>query len=321
MKADPGLSEVVDLPARRRGIAAGVLLSLLGTVSLLLGCHRVPLSAPLGPLPEGTTPTVTGRPPPSATPCTPVGTLPKPTDQPHSSSTATSEAAAGKQPAPEDFSIVFHTSIIYGSYSVLRLSASGRAESVDYNDLNWIYSHRQGDVGADRAAEILYFLDEKGFYELDHEYDIYPLPTDQPEIVYEDWYYAVRVSAARRPDTTVLSHHEALPSGLRAIVDSLNETVFALPERPVEGTHLLAGHYDILRYKRAARREPTLRLNEGELEAYPLLQEALARPYSLIQVETLDGTKLGEVLSPKSQSVEVILGNERFVVFLLTPPQ
>jgi len=262
---------------------------------------------------------MTRRPPPSATPQGATATTP--TDQPLSSPTTTSEAAPGIEPAPEDFSIVFYTSIIYGDFGVLHLSASGRAEFVNYNDLNWIYAHRQGDVGADRAAEIFRLLEQKGFYQLDDEYDIYPLPTDEPEIVYEDWYYAVKVSAAGRPEATVISHHEALPPGLRAIVDSLRETSSTLPERPVEGSYLLAGDYEILRYKRQARHEPTLSVDEEGLEAYPLLKEALERPYSLVQVETLEGTPLGEMLTSKTQSVEVIRGEERSVVFLLTPPE
>ena len=216
---------------------------------------------------------------------------------------------------------MFYTSIIYGDFRVLHLSASGQAEFTNYNDLNWIYTHRQGDVGADRAAEIFHLLEEKGFYQLDDAYDIYPLPTGEPEIVYEDWYYVVKVLATGRPDTTVLSHHEALPPGLRAIVDSLRETSSTLPERPVEGSYLLAGDYDILRDKRGARQEPTLSLHGEGLEAYPFLQEALERPYSLVEVETLEGTKLGEILTRKAESVKVIVGEESFVVLLLTRPE
>jgi hypothetical protein len=93
--------------------------------------------------------------------------------------------------------------------------------------------HRQGDAGADRGAEVFHLLEEKGFYQLDHEYDIYPLPTDEPEIVYEDCYYAVKVSAAGRPDATVFSHHEALPTNLKVIVNTLEKTISSLPERRV----------------------------------------------------------------------------------------
>jgi len=306
--------------ARRIWMAAGILISVLKTVCVLLGCQRASLPAPLGTVPERTTPTTTRRPPPSATPETTTATPPR-SDQRLSTPTASAEAGFGTERAPEDFSIVFHTNIIVSHYRILHLSSSGQAEFTEYDKRSWIWMHRQGNVGAGRAAEIFHLLEQRGFYQLDEEYDIYPLPTDEPEIVYEDWYYVVKVSAAGRPDAAVLSHQKALPAELKTIVNTLEETISTLPERRVDGSYILAGDYEILRYKRPVRQEPTLRLDEEGLEAYPLLKKALERAFSPVQIETLEGTKLGEILTDKVGAVEVILGEERFVVLLLTPPK
>jgi hypothetical protein len=85
----------------------------------------------------------------------------------------------------------------------------------------------------------------------------------------------------------------------------------------VEGSFLLAGDYQILRYRRPVENEPTLQLEEEGREEYPVLKEALHNPFSLVQVEALEGTKLGDLLTHEAKSAEVILRDNRFVVFLL----
>ena len=212
--------------------------------------------------------------------------------------------------------IILYKNVLAGDYGVLRIVTSGHAEFTSYNRLNQITVRKRGDIGPEKVALLFQLLEEAGFFELENEYDIYPLAPDDTR-VYEDLYYWVSVSDEGRPEKTVVAHEKARPPNLEEIIAVLLDILPQLPNSPMSGTFIIAGDYEILRHKRPAEGEPILRLDDESLGEYPTLKAALHNAFSLVQVEALEDTKLGGVLTDEVGSMEVMFRDKRFAVFLL----
>ncbi|MGH2543106.1 MAG: hypothetical protein ACRDIB_09925 [Ardenticatenaceae bacterium] len=234
--------------------------------------------------------------------------------------TAAPTSSPGSLPTGEQpqSSIVLFRNVVAGDYGILLLLVDGQVEFTGWNRLNQITMRRQGDIGADEARRIFQLFDEIGFNGLESEYDIYPLPEDDTT-VYEDIYYLLQLNAGGEAKT-VLAHEKALPPDLKGAVAPLLDLQEQLPEVPVQGSFLLAGEHAILGYKRFVQEEVILPLDEQEVDQYPLLQAALAHPFSLLPAENLATTKLGEVLSEAQSSVQISLGEQSYDVLLLSAP-
>jgi hypothetical protein len=232
------------------------------------------------------------------------------------SQTAEPSPTTGLTSPQQPFSIVMYINVVAGDYSVLRILSSGQAEFTGYNRLNHILERRRGNLGVEGAARLFRLLEERGFFGLDSEYDVYPqAPGDTT--VYEDAYFWVRVSAEGRPERTVVAHEMARPPNLIEITTALLGVVSQLPEVSARGTFVIAGDAEMLHYARLAEGKPDLELGGESVRQYPLLEQALRNPYSLVEVEGLEGAGLGEVLTGEGSTVEVVFEGQRFALLLL----
>jgi len=244
--------------------------------------------------------------PPEVSPS--LSTSPSPTTEPPPTADLTSD-----QQAP---CIVLYKNVVAGDYGVLRILSSGQAEFTGYNGMNHILEHRQGDLGAEGVTRLFRLLEERGFFELEGEYDIYPQDPGDTK-VYEDIYYWLKVSVEDRPERTVVAHEKARPPNLAEITTALLDVAGQLPESPVRGTFIIAGDAEILHHKRPVEGEPVLQLDDESVQQYPLLEQALRNPFSLVEGGALEDSRLGEVLTADTGSVEVIFAGKRFAVLLL----
>jgi hypothetical protein len=232
------------------------------------------------------------------------------------SRTAEPSPTTGLTSPQQAFSIVLYRNVVAGDYSVLRILSSGRAEFTGYNRLNQILERRQGDLRAEEAARLFQFLREGGFFDLDSEYDVYPQAPDDTK-VYEDVYYWLKVSAEGQPEKTVVAHEKASPLNLAEITAAFLSVVPQLPEVPARGTFVIAGDAEMLHHKWGVEGEPVLQLDDESVRQYPLLEQALRNPFSLVEVGTLEGAEPREVLSDEAGPVEVIFAGKRFALLLL----
>jgi hypothetical protein len=291
------------------GKVRGVAPLVVGSVVILaLGCGVVSCGTPA----SSTEPSL----PPSALPSVPPSQTVEPSPAVDLSQAAEPSPTTGLTSPQQPFSIVMYINVVAGDYSVLRILSSGQAEFTGYNRLNQILERRQGDLGTEGAARLFRLLEERGFFDLDSEYDVYPqAPGDTT--VYEDAYFWVRVSVEGRPERTVVAHEMARPPNLTEITTVLLGVVPQLPEVPARGTFAIAGDAEMLHYARLPEGKPDLELDGESVRQYPLLEQALRNPYSLVEVGTLEGAGLGEVLTGEVGTVEVVFEGQRFALLLL----
>jgi hypothetical protein len=109
-----------------------------------------------------------------------------------------------------------------------------------------------------------------------------------------------------------------MPPNLHEITAALTELSAQVEDRPVTGSYLLAGSYDVLFHKRNVDGQPVLKIDDEGFEEYPIVGEALHKPYALVQLNEQDRSGLGEILNDDVRSIEVNYIGERFALLLLS---
>jgi hypothetical protein len=212
--------------------------------------------------------------------------------------------------------LVLYTNVVAGDYSVLRISASGQTEFTNYNALNQILQRGQKNLEAEETAKVFQLLENKGFFGLNREYDVYPQkPADS--LVYEDVYYWLKASTKSQPERVVVAHEKARPANLMEITAALSNLVSQLPPVPMSGTFILAGDAEILCHKRPSECERLVQLDDQTVQQYPELEQALRMPFSLITGERLANSRMGQMLKEKPGLVQMIWADKHLAVLLL----
>ena len=212
--------------------------------------------------------------------------------------------------------IVLYKNVVAGDYGILKIQAEGQVEFTSYNRLNQITAHKLGSVDPQDVDQLYTFIDEKGFFELESEYDIYPLDPDD-SMVYEDIYYWLKISVGDQIEKIVVAHEKARPPELIEITDVLIDRTSHLPDVPLSGGYIVAGDPEILLHKRNLQDLPVLELEEINLDEYPRLVEGLNNPYTLIQIDDLHGAGLEKLLDDEIMAMEVVYQDKRYAVLLL----
>lgn len=219
--------------------------------------------------------------------------------------------------AGQESYIIMYKSIVAGDYYALRILASGQAEYTNHSRVYEITARKQGDLGPELAADLFSLLAAKGFFELEEEYQLPPPEEGAPEEDIEDAYYWVATFDGQR-EKTVLSHEYARPPELQEITQALFDAVLQLPDEREEGAFLLALDYQLMPYLRREEGMPSLELDDQSVKGYPPLEKALHNPCSLVQIENLAESKVGQFFTPEIHMMEVMFSDKRFVVLLLT---
>jgi len=217
--------------------------------------------------------------------------------------------------------IVLYKVVTAGDYHALRISGDGQAEYTNHSRVYAITTRKRGDLEPGQVAHLFALLTDKGFFDLEQEYQLQPPEGGELEIAVEDVYYWVGAFDGQR-ENAVLSHEYARPLELQEITQALLDAVLQLPDECAYGQEgdvfLLAVDYRIMPYLRREEGMPSLELDDQGVKEYPALEQALLHPCALVRVEDLAGSKVGQFFAPEIHMMEVMFSGRHFVVLLLT---
>ena len=219
---------------------------------------------------------------------------------------------------PEDHrSIILYQNTVAGLYCIYRIEEGGQTENTCFVQGNLIVNHGGGSLSAELIEDLFNLIDDNGFFQLESEYDIYPLDPDDTK-VYEDIYYWLKVFQENRELHSVMAHEKAMPEPMVEITKLINDLASEISDQPLSGEYLLAGDIVMLTHKWGMSGYLLLELDRQELSNYPELQNAIDNPYSLLPVNTLS-PQLKDLLNSGNNILEVMVEGKRYIIFLLRP--
>jgi len=201
--------------------------------------------------------------------------------------------------------------IVAGDYYFLKIKDSGEAEFTNYNYQQKIRTHKRGKLSEEEVNLLFVTLKDKGFFEFEDKYDVYPLKPGDEDLVYEDIYF--RLEVCEEKPKVVLTHVWAAPSQLKEIIKLLSEIESKLPDSELFGYFLQATVPDILSNVRLEILEIS-RAEEEELKEYPFFEKAILNLGDFIHITPQQASKIKKhltkegILKIKFDQKELLIG-------------